>query len=261
VGVSLHRFSVTVGSSDVVGVLHLPDGPRRERRPGPCVVACHGLGASKDSDKYLLLGRELPAAGLALARFDFRGSGESGGAHREATIETRVTDLDAVLDHLAKRPELDGRFGLLGSSLGGFVALWAAAGRAAAGAPVPVVTWNAPASLRELPRAAADQAGEALVAEVMRGERAEIPAGIPRVLVIQADRDEVVPPAHGRALFERAGEPRAFHVIAGADHRLSELAHRLEALAESRRWLSAHLSPGRPISEHPAVPDPAGTAR
>jgi alpha-beta hydrolase superfamily lysophospholipase len=238
--VSLHRFTVTVGAADVVGVLHLPER-YPSSCPSACVVACHGMGASKDSDKYLLLGRELPAAGLALARFDFRGSGESGGLHRDATIATRVADLDAVLDHLAKRPELDGRFGLLGSSLGGFVALWVAASRAGSGAPLPVVTWNAPASLRDLPSADADQAGEALVAEVRRGERAETPTGVPRVLVIQADRDEVVPPAHGRQLFERAREPKALHVIAGADHRLSDPGHRREALQESRRWLAAHL--------------------
>ncbi|HJR02307.1 MAG TPA: alpha/beta fold hydrolase, partial [Methylomirabilota bacterium] len=131
----------------MAAVLHLPD-----ELPAPCVIACHGMGASKDSDKYLLLGRELPPAGLALVRFDFRGSGESGGLPREATIESRIADLDAVLAHLATRPELDGRFGLLGSSLGGYVALWAAS-RAAAGAQLPVVTWNAPAALRELAHA------------------------------------------------------------------------------------------------------------
>ncbi|HKW91340.1 MAG TPA: alpha/beta fold hydrolase [Methylomirabilota bacterium] len=241
-----HRFSVPVGAADVVGVLHLPS-----TGPGPCVVACHGMGASKDSDKYLLLGRELPAAGLALARFDFRGSGASGGHHREATIETRMSDLESVLDHLAKRPEIDGRFGLLGSSLGGYVALWVAASRPASAPGLPVVTWNAPASLRDLPGADPEQAGQALVAEVKRGERAEAPAGVPRLLVIQADRDEVVPPAHGRLLFERAREPKALHVITGADHRLSEPGHRREALVESLRWLSAHLS----------TPGPARAAR
>lgn len=228
------RFTVTVGAADVVGVLHLPD-----RRPAPCVIACHGMGASKDSDKYLLLGRELPAAGLALARFDFRGSGESGGLHRDATIETRVADLEAVLDDLAKRRELDGRFGLLGSSLGGFVALWAAS-RVAPGT-LPVVTWNAPASLRELPGADPDEAGRALVAEVRRGGWDVAPAGVGGVLVVQADRDEVVPPAHGRALYERAGEPRRLHTIAGADHRLSAMEHRREALEASLGWLLAHL--------------------
>ena len=66
---SEQRFTVAVGAADVAGVLHLPD-----ELPSACVIACHGMGASKDSDKYLLLGRELPSAGLALARFDFRGA-------------------------------------------------------------------------------------------------------------------------------------------------------------------------------------------
>jgi uncharacterized protein len=239
--VSELRFRVPVGADDVAGVLHLPD----DNLPGPCVVACHGMGASKDSDKYLLLGRELPAAGLALARFDFRGGGESAGLPREATIESRIADLEAVLAHLAARPELDRRFGLLGSSLGGYVALWVAS-RAAAGTSLPVVTWNAPAALREPAHADPGEAGAALVAEVRGGMRAEAPVGVARVLVIQADRDEVVPPAHGRALFDRARDPRRLHVIAGADHRLTEPAHRREAVEESRRWLLAHLPHAAP---------------
>jgi dipeptidyl aminopeptidase/acylaminoacyl peptidase len=249
--VSTHRFAVTVGVAEVTGVLHLPD-----ELPSPCVIACHGMGASKDSDKYLRLGRELPAAGLALARFDFRGSGESAGLAREATIGSRIADLEAVRDHLAAWPELDGRFGLLGSSLGGYVALWAAS-RAAPDAAPPVVTWNAPAALRELSHADPGEAGAALVAEVRGGARAEAPAGVARVLVIQADRDEVVPPAHGRALFARARDPRRLHVIAGADHRLSEPAHRREALEESRRWLLAHLPHAAPAGR----PAPTGRTR
>jgi len=247
--VSQQRFTVAVGADDVAGVLHLPDdfrpGPERGPVPSPCVVACHGMGASKDSDKYLLLGRALPAAGLALARFDFRGSGESAGLARDATIETRIEDLEAVLGHLATQPELDGRFGLLGSSLGGYVALWVAS-RVAPDSPLPVVTWNAPAALRELAHADPGEAGAALVAEVRRGVRAEAPAGVARVLVIQADRDEVVPPGHGRALFDRARDPKRLRVIAGADHRLSEAAHRREAVDESRRWLLAHLPHAAP---------------
>ena len=243
------RFRVTVGAAEVAGVLHLPEAGRGR---WPCVVACHGMGASKDSDKYLLLGRELPSAGLALARFDFRGSGESGGRPEDATIETRMADLEGVLDHLAKRPELDGRFGLLGSSLGGYVALWAAS-RVTAGAPVPVVTWNAPAALRELAHADPGESGAALVAEVRRGLRAEPPTGVARVLVIQADRDEVVPPAHGRVLFDRARDPRRLHVIAGADHRLTEPTHRREAVEESRRWLLAHLSQTAPAGRTSAT--------
>ncbi len=230
------RFSATVGRHEVVGVLHLPG-----RLPSPCVVACHGMGASKDSDKYLMLGRELPPAGLALARFDFRGSGESGGLYRDATIATRIADLEAVLDYLAKQPELDGRFGLLGSSLGGFVALWVAGARRET---VPVVTWNSPASLVDLFQTDpldTTGPGAALAAEVMRGDRVHAPAGVSHCLVIQGDGDGVVPPSHGRLLYERAVEPKALHVIAGADHRLTEPLHRLEALERTREWFTQHL--------------------
>lgn len=231
-----NRFSATVGKHEVVGVLHLPD-----RTPSACVVACHGMGASKDSDKYLMLSRELPPRGLALARFDFRGSGESGGLYRDATIATRIADLEAVLDQLSKQPELDGRFGLLGSSLGGFVALWVAATRRPA---MPVVTWNAPAALGELANANPMDAagpGPALVAEVERGDRAHAPAGVSHCLIIQAGADDVVPPAHGRLLFERAAQPKTLHTIEGADHRLSEPVHRLEAVERSRDWFTRHL--------------------
>src|SRR2546426_4563519 len=119
------KHTVALPGARLALVVHAPPGRRRV----PCVIACHGLAASKDSDKYLLLGTELPAAGLALARFDFRGCGESSGREEDTTIASRVEDVEAVLGVLASHPRLDGRVGLLGSSLGGFVALFVAARR------------------------------------------------------------------------------------------------------------------------------------
>jgi alpha-beta hydrolase superfamily lysophospholipase len=199
------------------------------------------MGACKDSDKYLLLGRDFPEAGLALARFDFRGSGESGGLYRDATVASRMADLEAVLDHLQGHEALDGRFGLIGSSLGGFIALWVASRR---GSSMPVVTWNAPASLADLANSRSDDVtspGAALVAEVRGGRRVETPRGVSHVLVVQGEGDEVVPPEHGRILFERAAEPRELCLLPGADHRLSDPLHRLEAVKRSRDWLTRHL--------------------
>jgi fermentation-respiration switch protein FrsA (DUF1100 family) len=241
VGVTAHRFRVGIGADDVVGVLHPASGA-----PAPCVVACHGMGASKDSDKYLLLAEEFPPVGLALARFDFRGSGESSGAHGDVTIASRIADLEAVLDYLVKLPALNGRIGLLGSSLGGFVALWVAASLGPTlSVPFPVVTWNAPVSLAELETTvdARDPAGPgpALVTEVRRGQHAHAPARVSHLLVIQAERDEVVPRHHGRLLYERSAEPKQLHTIADADHRLSDPRHRSEALLVSRRWFRRHL--------------------
>ena len=233
---TVERFSLRVEGVDVVGVLHLPPSG-----PAPCVVACHGMGASKDSDKYLLLGRDFPEAGLALARFDFRGSGESGGLYRDATIASRLTDLEAVLEHLARDPALDGRFGLLGSSLGGFVALWAASRHRRV---VPVVAWNAPANLASLASskcADVTSPGAALVAEVRAGRYVDAPSGTSHVLVVQGEADDVVPPAHAEILFERALEPRALCLLPGGDHRLSDPLHRLEAVKRSRDWFTRHF--------------------
>jgi dipeptidyl aminopeptidase/acylaminoacyl peptidase len=203
------------------------------------------MGASKDSDKYVLLGQKLPAAGVALARFDFRGSGESGGSWREATIATRIADAEALLAHLTTHPRLSGGRGLLGSSLGGFVALWTAARRRSwASGAVPVVTWNTPAELSSLPEQPVSEEsglGPAMVAEVSTGRHAEAPAGVDHLLVIQGEADEVVPPRHGRLLYDLAGEQRELQLLPGADHRLSDMSHRLQALALSREWLARWL--------------------
>lgn len=233
---TVERFSLIVGGAELVGVLHLPPSG-----PAPCVVACHGMGASKESDKYLLLGRDFPEAGLGLARFDFRGSGESGGLYRDATIASRIADLEAVLEHLAGHPSLDGRFGLLGSSLGGFIALWVASRHRRI---MPVVTWNAPANLASLAASRCSDVtspGAALVAEVRAGRCGDAPAGASHVLVVQGQADDVVPSGHAQILFERAGEPRELRFLPNADHRFSDPVHRFEVVERSRDWFTRHL--------------------
>ncbi len=230
------RHTVALPTGKLSLVLHLPEG--RDR--APCVVACHGLHASKDSDKYLLLGAALPAAGLALARFDFRGCGESSGREDETTIATRIEDVEAVLALLHGHPRLDGRFGLLGSSLGGFVALFVASRRPG----TPVVTWNAPASLTELANDDLDESrhlGIPFALEYMKGHHALAPSGVSRHLCVHGDADDVVDLAHGAQLHDQASDPYDFLVIAGGDHRLTDPAHRARAVEASRDWFRRFL--------------------
>ena len=232
----MERLRVALpGGGHLAVVLHRPKGADRV----PCVLACHGLSASKDSDKYLLLADELPRAGLALARFDFRGCGESSGVEADTTIATRLEDATCVLERLSGHDGLDARFGLLGSSLGGFVALHVAA----RGGDVPVVTWNAPAALHDLgDEARADRTGlgPPFFAELASGRYAEAPA-VARHLIVQGDADTVVPVRHAAALARRASDPFACHMIAGGDHRLTETVHRGEAVRVSVAWLRRFL--------------------
>lgn len=226
------RHTVALPGGQLALVLHLPE----VGAPAPCVVACHGLGASKDSDKYLLLGEEFSRAGLALARFDFRGCGESSGREDETTVATRVEDARAVLTRLAAHPRLDRRFGLLGSSMGGFVALHVAAER---GDALPVVTWNAPASLDDLGDNVdgGDSIGTPFLLELATHRYDTSPAGVTRHLVIHGDADDVVPVEHGTILHARAVEPCDLVIIEGGDHRLTDPAHRRDAVARSLEWM------------------------
>lgn len=233
---SSERHLVALPTAKLALVLHLPDGGGRV----PCVVACHGLHASKDSDKYVLLGDVLPAAGIALARFDFRGCGESSGREDETTIASRLEDVEGVLALLEGHPRLDGRVGLLGSSLGGFVALFVAARRPG----TPVVTWNAPASLTELANDDLEEnrsLGIPFALEFMTGRYALAPTGVPRHLCVHGDADDVVGLEHGAQLHEQAAQPCDLLVIAGGDHRLTDPAHRRQAVQASLDWFRRFL--------------------
>jgi alpha/beta superfamily hydrolase len=233
--VTPERHRLPLGGGALALALHLP-----VRRPAACVVVCHGPGVGKDSDEYRELGQELPAAGLALARFDFRGCGESSGVEEDTTIATRMEDAEAVLAFLGSHPALDGRFGLLGASLGGFVALHVAARRHG----LPVVTWNTPASLTELANDDLPDGrtlGVAFALEYATGRFALAPSGLPRHLVVHAEADAVVGLEHGVALHEQAAEPCDLVLIAGADHRLTDPAHRGQAVDASRRWFTRWL--------------------
>jgi alpha-beta hydrolase superfamily lysophospholipase len=233
---AFQRYAVSLPGHTIALALHLPAGAAIV----PCVLACHGLSASKESDKYLLLGEQFPRAGLALARFDFRGCGESTGVERDTTVATRIDDALAVLDRLAKHPRLDGRVGLLGSSMGGFVALHVAR---VVGGTTPVVTWNAPADFTRMERPDPNgNLGPAFFAEVERGDYASTPVGVARHLVVQGECDDVVAPSHGATLYARATEPKALLSIPGADHRLTDMAHRRRAVDESLAWLRRFLS-------------------
>jgi hypothetical protein len=106
----------------LAGVLHLP-----ESRTCPAVVLCHGFMSRKERQEALA--RELARKGFAVLRFDFFGHGESGGSFEDVSVSEEVRDLEKALDFMETLDCVDrGRMGVAGSSLGGMVAILAAAG-------------------------------------------------------------------------------------------------------------------------------------
>ncbi|MFA6435185.1 MAG: alpha/beta fold hydrolase [Elusimicrobiales bacterium] len=89
------------------------------------IILCHGWGVNRGDllrDTHFLAER-----GFNLFYFDFRASGESGGALSSVGyLETR--DFDAAYDFLkTHRPHAMAQAGVFGSSMGGSVAIFAAA--------------------------------------------------------------------------------------------------------------------------------------
>lgn len=100
------------------------------RRAGtePAVVWLGGLRSDMRATKAEALDAWAAEAGRAYLRFDYSGHGESGGAFEEATVGQWLEDALAALDAF-----VPGRPVLVGSSMGGWIALLAARERARQG--------------------------------------------------------------------------------------------------------------------------------
>jgi pimeloyl-ACP methyl ester carboxylesterase len=119
------EFPNSAASLQLAGTLTVPAGPG----PFPAVVLLSDVGPQDrngTTNEFAPLGRLadfLTRRGIAVLRFDDRGTGQSTG-QAEATVAELVTDAQAALAFLRTRPEvLPGHLGLVGHGEGGNVAL------------------------------------------------------------------------------------------------------------------------------------------
>jgi alpha-beta hydrolase superfamily lysophospholipase len=202
--------------------------------------------SSKESRKSAAVAEALSAAGLAAVRFDFSGCGESSPPVDSELIGSRLQDLRAVIDHMAGEPWLQGGIGLMGSSLGGFLSLLAAAERPEIRA---TVCWATPFDLRRI--RAAFVHSEDLRRKFPPGfevgeplDLAELP-GTSRVLVIHGQADETVPWADAEQIYMRLGEPKRLMLFERADHRILDESCRELAIRATVDWLVQEGFKGR----------------
>jgi uncharacterized protein len=114
------------GDQTIFGILHRPAGFENP----PVVVVLHGFASSKHGSNrcYVTLAEYLAKFGIATIRFDFRGSGDSDGNLSEISLEDLIADATVVLESVEKIEGIDAsRIGLFGASLGGAIAVIAAA--------------------------------------------------------------------------------------------------------------------------------------
>lgn len=156
--------------------------------------------------------RALYRTGLSVLLFDYRGYGRSEGRPSEQGL---YRDAVAAHDYLrAKERVSPERVVLFGRSLGGAVAGEVALRRPAAGlileSSFPSVEAVARFHYWGLP------------AHWLIGADFRLIDRLPHLalpsLVIHGDRDDLIPPALGKAVFDALKDPKSFYLVPGADH-------------------------------------------
>ena len=221
----------------IIGILH----PPANEYPS-CVITSHGLLSSKDTEKYTALGERLAREGLAMLRFDFRGCGESEGRMEESTVSGRIADLGSAIEFVKSRLGLETRIGLLGSSLGGYISLMKASTEKKIRA---VVIWATPFHLENIKSKKGEEnipsLGEVFFNDLPRHRLFPLLPQISNCLVIHGEEDELVPVDQAWEIFHSLGSPKEIHTIEGADHRLTQPAHRKRAIDLSVDWFRKYL--------------------
>ena len=238
--------------------LHLPGEihfPKTTKQLSPALILCHGIPAKKydPTDRgYEALADRFCDLGFIAMFFNFRGTGLAEG-NMDMLGWTR--DLKAAIDLLYHLDEVDRpRLCLLGSSGGAAVSVYIAANDPRVSS---VVTFACPADFAFL----FSEEHSKSVIDSFRSigiiKDADFPPSVgkwlkgfstispvkwidkisPRpLLLVQGDKDDVVPLEHAHRLYGRAKEPKKLIILPGAGHRL-----RVEekAITAALDWLKA----------------------
>ena len=252
----------------LAGLLHLPRGVC-DPAGFPAVVLCHGMESTKEGAKHQALAARLTALGYVCLRFDFSYVGESDGAFEDLTISGEVEDLAGACDFL--RAHGAGALGVIGSSLGGMVAVLYAGSEPRVRALVTIAAVSRPLGIVDRMPAEAvaewrrrgfrEQGGGRLKRDFLDDlERVDVLEAARRVraatLVTHGEEDRVVPVEDAHALYAALPEPKALAITPGGDHRYSDPTHLAALLDRAVDWMVVRL-PLAQAAERAAAAEPA----
>lgn len=234
-----YPFSVNSSGLKLSAVLHTP-----LEVPFPVTVCCHGFLSHKDGQKYKRLAQLLTKDGLGVVRFDFRGCGESEGQLSKSDVSSRLADLKNVIEAIHDLPGFNQRLGLMGSSLGGFLAILAAL-------ECPDVEalslWATPVSLKQLSSRLQESPllpfspSKKFLEDLEHYEPGQQLKKIRKALVLHGARDDLVDPSNAWTIFKNVSHPKSLHILSETDHRFSQEKSRAFAFNLTCRWFKRYL--------------------
>lgn len=239
------------GGEKIFGILHLP-----EQLPAPGVVMCHGFTGTKVEPHRIFVdnARELARNGMAVLRFDFRGSGDSAGEFRDMTVGREIADAQAAVDFMCRRKEVDAsRIGLMGLSMGGCVSACVAGRDARIKA---LVLWSAVGNMERVfewmiePFGKKKQIADFDGLELRRGFFEELPRIKPLeevkcypgpALVIHGANDTIVPVSDAYDYAAVLGKQGKLKLIKDADHVFASIPWKKKVITATRDFMVEQL--------------------
>lgn len=235
-------------SRQIPATITLPEGAG----PFPFVVMFHGTGSNRHEagNGYDLLAPKLSEAGIASARFDFAGNGDSTADYMEYTLTSGMDDGLDVIAYMRGLPQIDGdRLGLLGWSQGGTVAMLTSS---RTNDVLSVVIWAGAIDMSGFAAAQYDEAVENGFAVVEFGWRSALNVSLEwfnevreidiaaelgnysgALLAISGSEDTVVVPETADQIVNAAAsKDKAIAIIEGADHTFNIFTGDMSAFEE-----------------------------
>ncbi len=247
----------------LVGMMHRPDAAVFPN-PRPTLLFLHGFTGQKTEAHRLFVktARALTRAGFIALRFDFRGSGDSGGEFEEASVTGWRRDARVAFDTLLKQPGVDtSRVGVIGLSMGGAVASHLVAGEprvrsaalwsAVANGPEVVSVIGTPEAMEHLAKHGwADRMGNKVSAAFVKEFETMHPSNdLARsqcpVLIVHGTADETVPVAQAD-LFEAAARKAPNRrveklIVPFADHTYANVTLEARVIEATVAWFQRTL--------------------
>jgi uncharacterized protein len=206
--------------------------------PWPGVVVLHGAGSRKEN--HAEFARAATGYGWAALTFDQRGHGSSEDEMSPAAIGDVARMARLLAECHGADPE---RICVRGSSMGGFMAIHAAAVSDSIAGVIAICPAGEEDLLRGLRRGELEMRADTAALEPWLEEHdireaVALAAGKP-VLLIHARGDEQIPHTRSEELYRHAGEPRKLIVLPGGHHRSAQ--HDAELHGVTLRWMERAL--------------------